>query len=443
MKNNKGFIISTIIYGIVIIICMIVLVSFSTIKTLHTNQENINSSTKNKIKDTEYVYKDTSGANRPVLHQGLIPVVYDSYLNKWKKANLKEEWYDYNTYKWANAITVKTTGTQTRTYYQNAVAGTIIPIEDINTMWVWIPRYEYKFTTTTLSEILVNFTANITASTGYTMHPSFTFGTINLKGLWFSKFEVSGTTTDLKILPNVTSLSSTTVSNLFNASRNMEGTYAANYGFLASEIDTHMMKNIEWGAVAYLSNSKYGKYSNPIYTGVNKEIYMNNYYNSSTWATITGCSSGAPTATANTTSCPYTYEKETTGTGASTTGNIYGVYDVNGGKWEYTMGNMLNSGGTFYSSTAGFSVAPDAKYYDAYTYGTLYTDYVARGKIGDATKETAAWNSDEVAMPENTNTWFSRGGNSVVGNKSGAFAFSRHVGGGSTDTTTRVVITKE
>ena len=48
-----------------------------------------------------------------------------------------------------------------------------------------------------------------------------------------------------------------------------------NYGFSGSTYGTHMMKNIEWGAVAYLSQSKYGKYGNTTYSGANKEIYQN------------------------------------------------------------------------------------------------------------------------------------------------------------------------
>jgi hypothetical protein len=34
-----------------------------------------------------------------------------------------------------------------------------------------------------------------------------------------------------------------------------------NYGMKSTEIDTHMMKNMEWGAVAYLSSSIYGRYT--------------------------------------------------------------------------------------------------------------------------------------------------------------------------------------
>ena len=35
------------------------------------------------------------------------------------------------------------------------------------------------------------------------------------------------------------------------------------YG-LSSDTDSHMMKNSEWGAIAYLTQSKYGVYDNEI-----------------------------------------------------------------------------------------------------------------------------------------------------------------------------------
>ena len=98
-----------------------------------------------------------------------------------------------------------------------------------------------------------------------------------------------------------------------------------------------MMKNSEWGAVAYLSQSKYGKYGNGNYMGANKEVYINNYWNNST--TMTGCSSGSTNANYSST-CAYTFEKENNGTGASTTGMIYGVYDMSGGAFEYVMGKV-------------------------------------------------------------------------------------------------------
>ena len=40
-----------------------------------------------------------------------------------------------------------------------------------------------------------------------------------------------------------------------------------------------MMKNMEWGAVAYLSHSKYGKYGNSMYEGSNKKYIKINQVN--------------------------------------------------------------------------------------------------------------------------------------------------------------------
>jgi len=80
------------------------------------------------------------------------------------------------------------------------------------------------------------------------------------------------------------------------------------------------------------------------------------------------------------------------------------------------MGNMVNTSGTFYSSGAGFSTMP-TDYYDAYSYNTSNTTH-ARGKLGDATKETAlnlnsdtgAWGEVAQYMPYSDSSWFVRGG---------------------------------
>ena len=60
------------------------------------------------------------------------------------------------TRRWANAVTLNESGTGTgvddilrhdRSWYISQPAGTPIRIDDINTMWVWIPRYIYKIST--------------------------------------------------------------------------------------------------------------------------------------------------------------------------------------------------------------------------------------------------------------------------------------------------------
>ena len=95
------------------------------------------------------------------------------------------------------------------------------------------------------------------------------------------------------------------------------------------------------------------------------------------------------------------------------------------------MGNMVNSSGGFYSSSAGFSRAPDAKYYDKYTYGTSSTTH-GRGKLGDATKETLStfgsqyggWYSDLADFVYSSYSWFLRGGTYGSSSDAGVFHFA-------------------
>ncbi|MEG1495733.1 MAG: hypothetical protein RR406_05540, partial [Bacilli bacterium] len=291
--------------------------------------------------------------------------------------------------------------------------------------WVWIPKYEYKVeapfgkggTSAALpGEIEVNFKnrTDTTPSAGYTLHPSFNFGGENISGLWFGKFELTGTINAPTIKPNSNPLANQVLSAFFNASRAMQNG-GNQYGFSTASGDVHMMKNIDWGAVTYLSQSKYGKYGNPNYAGANKEVYINNY-----WANdkgFTGCSAGNTSSSAINT-CTYTYEKDLTGTGASTTGTIYGIYDMSGGLWEYAMGvyNRI-------SASSGFTTFPDPKYYD------LYTDQT--GIKGDATNAdgTIGWYSDLSSGFINSNIpWFFKGGYYNRGSTSGLFVIANDPG---------------
>ena len=416
------------------------------------------------------LYVDATGANAPELVEGLIPVVYDG--TNWVSADTSEKWYAYSEQRWANAVTTTETN---RAKYQTP--GTVIPMSDINTMWVWIPRYEYKFsnmatgyaggTAAQPGAIGINFIAkDATApsdASNYKVHPAFTLGTDQLAGIWVGKFETGNqtactatsivansacdlTTLGVQVKPNVSSWRGIRVSTAFTVSREMSNT-GNTYGLNNTTTDSHMMKNTEWGAVAYLSQSIYGKYANTAYSGVNKEVYINNYWNNN--ETLTGCSAVGP-ATASATSCAYTYEKSNTGTGASTTGNIYGVYDMSGGAYEYVMGNMKASGNTQPQSgsstssnnNSGFTginsdgtqvsgrAYPAAKYYDTYNYSTSNNDHSTRYISGDATYEvsqgdgkTNGWYSDYAYFVNTSAPWFIRGGHYSNATNAGVFGF--------------------
>ena len=58
------------------------------------------------------------------------------------------------------------------------------------------------------------------------------------------------------------------------------------------KLDSHMIKNTEWGAVAYLSSSKYGKTDS---SGNRVRVYNNPYYNNTTnYSPITGLAGKTP-----------------------------------------------------------------------------------------------------------------------------------------------------
>jgi hypothetical protein len=380
-------------------------------------------------------YTDGTGANVPELYQGLIPVTISTG-GVIQVADTSKEWYNYASHNWANAVLVNCSDATIKAKYfddnmkiKDSIIGQTVTPTDILQMYVWIPRYKYLLWnaengSSNPQAISITFESNAASkSNGSTngtwlTHPAFTFGTTELNGIWVGKFENSGTTSALTIKPDVTSLRNITVGNMFNASRNQELTYASNYGISSSEVDTHIMKNMDWGATAYLSSSIYGRYNADktcIASGC--EIVINN--NSSF---TTGCSSSG---------CGWS----TNGVSASTTGNVYGIYDMSGGAWEYVMGNMVDASGNYYPSSSGLT-KPDNKYFDSYAYSaSTYTDH-ARGHLGDATKETlkafgsetGGWYSDYAYLPSGVPSWFARGGPYNNGAGAGAFYFARGTG---------------
>ena len=405
-------------------------------------------------------YVDDSGASYPELYQGMVPVTYDNGFVK--VADTSKEWYSYTKHNWANAVLLNLSDSSVRLKYfddnmkiKSDVIGTSIANTDILQMYTWIPRYKYKLWNANNGSsnpqmINIIFESKETAKSyganngEYLTHPAFTFGSTELNGIWVGKFETSGTTSNPTILPNKQSLTNVTISDMFNTSRNIENSYSSNYGIDSTSIDTHMMKNMEWGAAAYLTNSIYGRYnttSTCIASGC--EVWTNNVNTAASGSygpTITGCAGSSVSATmANSlTTCANGYDWTTLGQNASTTGNINGIYDMAGGNWDEVMGNMSNSSGGFYSSSAGFSTTPAAKYYDSYSYGTSNVDH-SKTKLGDAMKETlttfgnssGGWYNGLSFTTFNAYSWYGRGGNYQSAVAAGVFSSYSYTGSNS------------
>ena len=449
-----------------------------------------------------HVKIDNSGANYPELTDALIPVVYNESTSTWVKADTESStstygWYDYDQKKWANAVLVTSTN---RSTYQNANTGTTIANADILAFYVWIPRYKYKVwnkdkvigtdsynaQTTGIDIIFEDDTSSTgtisctysyaapsstagspnetcTGSNGdYYTHPAFKFGDNKLRGFWMGKFELSSespsksygggnsATLTPRILPNVNTWMYNKASNFWKAIYDMQKVSNI-YGLLTSRTntDSHMITNMEWGAVAYLTNSKYGR----CMSGSCTEVSINSYGNEDNYVTKTGCGPISSGSTSYGTMC----NKYDTVLGklASTTGNIYGVYDMSGGSWEYTMANVSKSSGTSYiynASYAGsnFTYSTDtSKYLIPYAYGTTNNNQTAynRGKLGDATSETVlssggegAWYDDAAKFAYSSSSWFVRGGDYYYDSSAGIFHFENEDGSTSEGFTTRAIL---
>ena len=392
------------------------------------------------------MYADGSGANIPELYKNMVPIKYEN--NRWIVADLYSKWYDYNAKQWANAVVLNPGLTK--------AVGQEVTEEEVSLWYVWLPRYKYTVfngNNGSVSEQLINVTFESgTNSTGtvkctdnfstngksevctdstngsikngistYT-HPAFTFGNTALKGIWIGKFELSATDSSCindgtniqcnKVLtivtkPNVRSWMKAETVNFFTSIKNAATTYGI------SNADSHMIKNMEWGAAAYLKQSKYGLGNTIMKTNSNSSCY-------------TGGGTG---------------DAYKTNVMQSTTGNVYGVYDMSGGCFEYVMGFELNSNNQFNTAKSSFTTEPNFKYYDKYKYESV--DYpqgaltFSRGKLGDATKETlkkygvreGGWNGEIATFPYRSNLTFIRGGcyedaSNGVNIKAGIFYFT-------------------
>ncbi len=427
------------------------------------------------IHKEKWIDKTLNGAD-PVLKDPLIPVEIkpngDVYY-----ANLNSEWYNYSEKRWANAVILVDNPSNT-----NYSVGDHILEDDIESYFVWIPRYQYKIwdmgnynkaitlndltdsaeklnDDTTLWKLAGSNSKLIDIKFGnientpkmneseaslneYYTHPAFTLGNKDLNGIWVGKFETGykganskesaevneEEPTSVIIKPDVYSWRSVSVKNAFTASYNYERI-----------LDSHMLKNTEWGAVAYLSHSEYG---------IGNNVNVNNYSNYKTGYSATANADqrtypgviGIDTATTKLWNSP-------TGYLASTTGNISGVYDMSGGAYEFMAScfedTPMDSG--FDKETLSSEMIKG--YIDRYNKNSTVNSYNYR-ILGDATGElgpfyyylesgvggayfSSSWYSSIAYFPHISGSWFVRSGECYTGSGSGQFLFTYNSGGSS------------
>lgn len=275
-------------------------------------------------------------------------------------------------------------------------------------MFVWIPRYAYKITEgyhsniagtievafiSTANQFLNGETGEITENpneegagiTKWLVHPAFTASAANgggfgeIEGLWIGKFEATGTESSVSVKPGEASLRDMTINTQYQLAK------SSTLGESES-INSHMAKNSEWGATAYLGHSQYGTNGQKVEKNTNS-----NYY--------TGGSDNKETI-------------YTTNRTQSTTHNATGVYDMNGGAWEYVASYVNNGGsdlityggitsGDLYGETAEERATSTAYKMVYEGNGTQETDYeIAKKYKGDCVYEISNSYSSW------TNAWF-------------------------------------
>ena len=241
--------------------------------------------------------------SRPELVDGMIPVVYED--GAWKKADSKSKWYNYSEKKWANAVLVREwkgteSDSKSRYEYLEAPAGTSILEADVLGYFVWIPRFRYQlFNSGSASSINIVFeSVGTTKSSGtvvghWLTHPAFTYNGQELSGIWIGKYETSNSDNNPIIKSGKTPWKNISYVDAINISSTMSN---QNNIYGLKEVNSHMVFNSEWSAVAYLSNSAYG---------INSKIDA--------------------------------ASSSLTGQSVSTTNNATGVYDMSGVSSEYVI----------------------------------------------------------------------------------------------------------
>ena len=378
----------------------------------------------------------------PVKYTGTTTNAQWTSLAKPEDTTHQGEWYNYNNKQWANAVTVKDPGK-----YKGK--DMVVDQADILGFWVYIPRYAYEVMRRDATDAPVpaqNFTIHFEKATDpkrypaeskcagrnmdyrttcgldrdyikgqpseqgtWATHPAFTFGSKELNGIWFAKFETTGTNTQPTVLPNEAHISgdytaSYNIGRMYTTAKTIGVADSKNVGgntdysvptqnnHHLAKLSSHMVNNNDWGAATYLSASKYGAGYNKVQINSSAAEHTtygdtysitgcgpwengntSSYGNSNdSWITHKGISVGnLGTQQACSADNPQRAYNGTIGQLASTTNNLTGIYDMVGGGEEYVAASYTSDTHLYKSSTGYFSQPANPPYVNTYNFDKL------------------------------------------------------------------------
>ena len=421
--------------------------------------------------------------NGPKLKEGMIPVKWQD--GSWVVTDSSDtNWYNYDAKQWANIMLTDGLSVEG---ISDATTATIREMKgkkvtSVGSMFVWIPRYAYKITTNyhkggdsitgtvdicflkeatnnpikdgpAIVEYNAETTQNYTSfPNGYVVHPAFQYEQ-SVTGIWVAKFEASHTgcttaentgsentnviTKTLQVKPGVTSWRNIQIGTSYSVCLEYQPI-----------LNSHLMKNTEWGAVAYLSQSVYGK---------NSEIWINN-----SGSYITG--SAGNTATASQNAGVDNNYASAQGMQASSTGNVTGIYDMAGGAWEYTASYLENGYVKELGTDGAISNNNRYAYGDVLIKGANKTKFnyavassddatsnygANKDKYGDAIYEVSSnsisnwddsWNAEFSQFPSTQMPFMIRGGDYGSSSLAGPYALNANSGEPATNCSFRPVL---
>ena len=444
------------------------------------------------------------------LDPNMIPVKYTgsttnaqwTSLAKPEDSSNQGNWYNYNNKQWANAITVKDPSK-----YKDK--NMVVDQADILGYWVYIPRYAYEvmrrdgtdkpvpaqnflisFEKTTIpkrhpavcpekgkdyrTECGLNrdYIKGQPSNQGtWATHPAFTFGAKELNGIWFAKFETTGTNTQPTVLPNERhieggysgigyiggfyALAKTMgVDDPQNVGGDTNGVNASQNNHHLAKLSSHMVNNNDWGAATYLSSSKYGAGYNGVQINANGAEHRSSYGTTGCGPQSNGNTSsysdsgtlGTPQACGN---ADRSYNG-TLGQLASTTNNPTGIYDMAGGGWEYVAASYSDNLSNSHAQNFGDTAHPpyvntyNFKDFNSCTYQTCGGQALYETHNGSSSYGSNMWLNQYAYFAEQDSSslpWFLRGGRYGNGSYAGLFYASDYNGDADNSRAFRVALT--